>query len=246
VAEAGKKEYNIPMYVNAWLQQPNHPWPGVYPSGGPVPQVHDVWRAGAPSIDILAPDLYVESFAEVCARFNRSGNPLFIPETGAGAEGAAKTLYAFGRHDAIGFSPFGVDGGRAPDDNLIGSYDLISQLTPLIVEHQGKGTMSAVLLNPNDPPQKVRLGNHTIEATFQFASHPGAPVARQVLPPAAALFIDAGARDRRAWHRGRRRFCEWPLGARAPTRRRRNHPGADRVALEQRNPARHSLSLPLT
>jgi len=36
-AEAGKKEYNIPMYVNAWLQQPNHPWPGVYPSGGGAP-----------------------------------------------------------------------------------------------------------------------------------------------------------------------------------------------------------------
>ena len=192
VAEAGKKEYNIPMYVNAWLQQPNFPWPGVYPSGGPEPQVHDVWRAGAPSIDILAPDLYLQYFAEVCARFTRSGNPLFIPETGAGAEGAAKVLYAFGHHDAIGFSPFGVDGGRAPDDNLIGSYDLISQLAPLIVEHQGKGTMTAVLLNQNDPPQKVRLGNHTIEATFQFASHPGAPATRQPMPPAAAIFIATG------------------------------------------------------
>jgi hypothetical protein len=192
VAEAGKKEYNIPMYANAWLQQPNFPWPGVYPSGGPEPQVHDVWRAGAPSIDILAPDLYLEYFAEVCARFNRSGNPLFIPETGAGAEGAAKVLYAFGRHDAIGFSPFGIDGGRPPEDNLSSSYNLISQLAPLIVEHQGKGTMSAVLLNPNDPPQKVWLGNHTIEATFQLASHPGAPVARQPMPPAAALFIATG------------------------------------------------------
>jgi hypothetical protein len=192
VAEAGKREYNIPMYVNAWLQQPNFPWPGVYPSGGPEPQVHDVWRAGAPSIDILAPDLYLEYFAEVCARFNRSGNPLFIPETEAGAEGAAKVLYAFGRHDAIGFSPFGIDGRRPPDDNLSGSYDLISQLAPLIVEHQGKGTMSAVLLNQNDPPQKVRLGNHTIEATFQFGPYPGAPTTRQPLPPAAAIFIATG------------------------------------------------------
>jgi hypothetical protein len=192
VTEAGKKEYNIPMYANAWLQQPNFPWPGVYPSGGPVPQVHDVWRAGAPSVDILAPDLYLEYFADVCARFNRNGNPLFIPETGAGAEGAAKVLYAFGRHDAIGFSPFGIDGHRAPDDNLIGSYDIISQLAPLIVEHQGKGTMSAVLLNQNDPPQKVRLGNHTIEATFQLASHPGAPATQQRMPPAAAIFIMTG------------------------------------------------------
>jgi hypothetical protein len=117
---------------------------------------------------------------------------LFIPETEAGAEGAAKVLYAFGRHDAIGFSPFGIDGHRAPDDNLSSSYSIISQLTPLIVEHQGKGTMSAVLLNPNDPPQKVRLGNHTIEATFLFGPHPGAPTAQQALPPAAAILINTG------------------------------------------------------
>jgi beta-galactosidase GanA len=191
VTEAGKKEYNIPMYVNNWLQQPNFPWPGVYPSGGPAPQVHDIWRAGAPSIDILAPDLYLQYFAEVCARFTRNGNPLFIPETGAGAEGAAKVLYAFGRYDAIGFSPFGIDGNRPPDDDLSSSYDLISQLAPLIVEHQGKGTMSAVLLNQDDPPQKVRLGNHTIEATFRLG-YPGEPVTRQVLPPAAAIFIATG------------------------------------------------------
>ena len=192
VVEAGKKEFNIPMFVNGWLQQPNFPWPGVYPSGGPLPQVHDVWRAGAPSIDILSPDLYLEYFADVCARFTRNGNPLFIPETGAGAEGAAKVLYAFGRHDAIGFSPFGIEAHRAPEENLIGSYSIISQLAPLIVEHQGKGTMSAVLLTQDDPPQKVRLGNHTIEATFQFASHPGPRTARRPLPPAAAIFIMIG------------------------------------------------------
>jgi hypothetical protein len=61
VVQAGKAAYDIPMYVNAWLQQPNHAWPGTYPSGGPLPQVHDIWRAGAPDIDILAPDLYLDT-----------------------------------------------------------------------------------------------------------------------------------------------------------------------------------------
>src|ERR1019366_3312932 len=50
VAAAGKAEYNIPMYVNAWLQQRDHAWPGTYPSGGPLPQVINVWQAGAPAI----------------------------------------------------------------------------------------------------------------------------------------------------------------------------------------------------
>jgi beta-galactosidase GanA len=83
VIEEGKAEYNIPMFVNAWLQQPNMAWPGTYPSGGPLPQVHDVWRAGSPAADLLAPDLYLQYFDEVCERFTRNGNPLFIPETTA-------------------------------------------------------------------------------------------------------------------------------------------------------------------
>jgi beta-galactosidase GanA len=78
VVEAGKKEYTIPMFMNAWLQQPNMAWPGTYPSGGPLPQVHDVWRAGAPAADLLAPDLYLQYFDEVCTRFTRNANPLFI------------------------------------------------------------------------------------------------------------------------------------------------------------------------
>ena len=55
VAAAGKAEYPIPMYVNAWLVQRTGEKPGSYPSGGPVAQVHDLWRAGAPQIDFLAP-----------------------------------------------------------------------------------------------------------------------------------------------------------------------------------------------
>jgi hypothetical protein len=48
VAEAGKKEYAIPMFVNAWIVQPEDKGPGDYPSGGPQNHMHDIWRAGAP------------------------------------------------------------------------------------------------------------------------------------------------------------------------------------------------------
>ena len=71
-----------------------------------MPQVHDIWRAGAPAIDMLAPDLYLEYFDEVCERFTRNGNPLFIPETSANA---ANVMSAFGKFNAIGFSPFGIE-----------------------------------------------------------------------------------------------------------------------------------------
>jgi len=69
VVEAGKAEYPIPMFVNAWLKQREHSWPGTYPGGGPLPQVFDIWHAGGPSIDILSPDLYRPDFAEVAEQF---------------------------------------------------------------------------------------------------------------------------------------------------------------------------------
>ena len=110
VAQAGKAQYPIPMYTNCWLDQPGTPNPGDYPSGGPLSQVADIWHAGAPALDMLCPDLYVREFAERCEKFTRNGNPLFVPETNSGVAGALNVLYAIGKHNAICFSPFGIDG----------------------------------------------------------------------------------------------------------------------------------------
>jgi beta-galactosidase GanA len=194
VAAAGKTEYNIPMYVNAWLQQRDHAWPGTYPCGGPVPQVINVWQAGAPAIDILAPDLYVPEFEELCARFTRAGNPLFIPECHAEARGVANALYAFGRHDAIGYSPFGIDRSAGGDTEFARGYDFLSQIAPLILENQGKGTMTAVLLERDGQPQTVRLGNYTIEARYSARSY--GPANANASPDCVAgLFIATGPDD---------------------------------------------------
>lgn len=66
VAAAGKKEYPIPMYANAWLNQECCSIPGTYPSGGPISYLIDIWHFGASSIDILAPDLYVPDYRQRC------------------------------------------------------------------------------------------------------------------------------------------------------------------------------------
>ena len=75
VAKAGKAKYPIPMFVNAWIVQPQDKVPGDYPSGGPQAHNHDIWRAGAPNIDILAPDIYLSNFGQICEMYSRSGNP---------------------------------------------------------------------------------------------------------------------------------------------------------------------------
>jgi len=81
VTQAGKAEYPLPVFTNTWIVQPEDNGPGDYPSGGPEPLVIDIWKAGAPSIDINAPDVYRPNFAEWVERFHRDNNPLFIPES---------------------------------------------------------------------------------------------------------------------------------------------------------------------
>lgn len=165
VAVAGKKEYPLPMYVNAWLKQPFSFWPGRYPSGGPLPQVLDIWRAAAPSIDFLAPDIYIDEFTWVCDEYTRNGNPLFIPEARGGEEGAARAFYVFGEYDAGCFSPFGIDNARyAENDPLDESYAALQNMAPIILENQGKGTMRGIYVDTVAPVQQFELGNYTIEA----------------------------------------------------------------------------------
>jgi hypothetical protein len=189
VVEEGKAGYNIPMYVNGWLQQPNMAWPGTYPSGGPLPQVHDIWHAGAPSIDILAPDLYLEYFDDVCDRFTRNGNPLFIPETSANPNNVIK---AFVNHNAIGYSPFYIDRSVSADGELANTYRLITEMAPVITAQQGKNRMAAVTGKQGDPPVKVSVGEYTLNLAFMgngripIAPEPAATAAPAAGQPAAA------------------------------------------------------------
>jgi hypothetical protein len=163
VVHAGKAEYNIPMFVNTWLQSRDEAWPGSYPSGGPLPEVHDIWRAGAPELEILAPDIHIEYFDDVCARYLRNGNPLFIPET---STNSANLIMAVGKYNTIGFSPFGVDSVRPVTSDLASTYAILSQLSPIILAHQGFDTMTAVRMNKGDPPKQVKLGNYTVTLTY--------------------------------------------------------------------------------
>lgn len=165
VAAAGKAEYPLPMYANAWLKQPDYGSPGRYPSGGPLPQVMDIWRAGAPAIDLIAPDIYMPEFEWICGQYHRGGNPLFIPETRGGAVGAARVFWSMGRHDAMGFSPFGIDSSSPAEAGpMAQSYSILSQLAPLILQNQGGDKMAGLLVTTNQPMQRVTLGDYLIEA----------------------------------------------------------------------------------
>lgn len=112
VAEAGKREWDLPLYVNAALGNAFTDEQGdTGPSGGPNWNALPVWRAAAPHIDAFAPDIYnrdpqaVEKYLE---RYADPG-PLMVPEIGNAPEFARFVWPALGQ-GAVMFTPFGIDG----------------------------------------------------------------------------------------------------------------------------------------
>src|ERR1022692_1706236 len=112
VAAAGKAVYPLPLYANAALRDPLKPGaPGSYESGGPTDNVIPIWKAAAPALDIVSPDIYMNdaaSYLKVLELYHRDDNALFVPETSGGAANARFFFSALGLQ-AIGFSPFGMD-----------------------------------------------------------------------------------------------------------------------------------------
>lgn len=174
VATAGRAELDLPMYTNAALVRPAYA-PGQYPSAGPLPHLVDVWRAGAPALDFVSPDVYFPNFAEWADAYVRAGNLLFVPEALRSVDAAQNALYAYGAHAAIGFSPFGIESIEGPAETMLAAcYDVVRQLTPLLTAHAGDGA-TAGLLPPaeNQPaPHRVRLGDLALDATYERTAAP--------------------------------------------------------------------------
>ena len=175
VAAAGRAEYALPLYANAALIRPGYQ-PGQYPSAGPLPHLIDVWRAAAPTLDFISPDIYFPNFIEWADRYTRSGNPLFIPEALRSPEASVNNLYAFGACSGMGFAPFGIESIGEPAAGLLkASNDLIRQLTPLITAHQGRGTMTALLPPAAEQrqPHAVVFGGLPLGVTYERLEAPG-------------------------------------------------------------------------
>jgi hypothetical protein len=165
------------MYANAWLNQECCSTPGTYPSGGPVSHLIDIWKAGAPAVDILAPDLYVPDYKNRCINFTKRGNPLFIPEMNSGDEGARNLFIAIGSYNAIGVSPFGIDRlgkmSLSPDQpkgpketSLSKSYNIIKQLSPLILDKQVTGEIAGFVVDEKNPTVTYDMGGYKVEVSL--------------------------------------------------------------------------------
>ena len=165
VTRAGKKAYPLPTYVNCWMADEDAK-PGSYPNGGPRPTVLDIYKALAPSIDLLAPDIYRPTLYSIVESYHRPDNPLFIPELRLEAGNA---YYVLAEHDAICFSPFGIE-DACQDSIFIQEYHTLNNLLPVISQYQGTGKMHGFVRQEeiDSPDDTLHLNFGTFEMEVRY------------------------------------------------------------------------------
>ncbi len=176
---------------------PDDPWGPNSVDGGEQWGLHNIGQSGGtPGADIDAPDIYFPNFKEWAQKYHRSGNPLFVPEVGRGSENPANALYAIGHHDAMGFSPFAIELLVKPDCELAQAYDVLSQLSPLILKNQGKGKIEGVVVDVDNQTKEVKLGdwmfNVKLDAGWKKAIPPGMMSGCIIISLESDEFIIAG------------------------------------------------------
>ena len=189
VVAAGKAEFNIPCYINVWLDYPpgelperQIDTPGIaYPSGGAVQKYVGLWRTLAPSIDMIGPDIYADDsqfYRETMRAYRRPDNPLWIPETGRDDAYGKFFFYALGE-GAIGFSPFGVDQagwnilGDQPWKAHASNYALIGPMSREIAQLEFDGKLKTAVEEPGQTAQELDFGAWQVTVAFGFPQPDG-------------------------------------------------------------------------
>ncbi len=210
VAAAGKAVYDLPMYANVALRDPFHPGPpGSYSSGGPTDNVLAIWRAAAPALDLIAPDIYLPEYAKytsVLDRYARADNPLLVAETGNAAPYARYVFAALG-HGAIGFSPFGMDytgysnwplGAQRVDADTIApfalDYALLRPIAALVAQAGYAGHVWGASEPEQVHTQQLDLGGWVADVAYGLPQF-GTPEAKGNPAPRGGVLIVQLGRD---------------------------------------------------
>jgi beta-galactosidase GanA len=217
VAVAGKVEYPLPMYVNASLRDPFNPGaPGGYASGGPTDNVNSIYRAAAPAIDLICPDIYMKESAKVhrVIELYRAGGPLLVPEIGNDPV-FARYVYDILGASALGVVPFGIDytgysnyplGARDVGEAIQWFHEPYRLLAPIAREWAELAFTKKVwgAGEPDDrAPRKLDLGRWTATLAFgewQFGMKEWFPNVKDkpewaALPSGGALIAELGPDD---------------------------------------------------
>lgn len=168
MAEAARGIYDVPLFVNAAMNSRGRK-PGEYPSAGPLAHLIDIWHAGAPDIDFIAPDIYDDGFKGWVSQYHLHNNPLFIPEVLHSQDNGVRAFYVVGEHDAIGISPFSIeDCSDAQGTPFVEGYEKLREMMPVITQWQGKDAMWGLLFDQNDKERIITDGDLVLTCRHNF------------------------------------------------------------------------------
>ena len=211
VAEAGKAQDPLPMYVNAALRDPIKPQPPTaYEAGGPTWNVLDVWKAATPAIDVVGPDIYSTDYAGYVRNlelYGRKDNPLFVPEDGNGPA-YPRFLFETLGHGGIGWSVFGIDatgysnfpmGAARIDDATLAPFSLNFAEVEGVNRQLAAANLAGkawAAAEPTDTHEKsLNLGRWTARLSFGLPQFGDPPPAGNTPPSGGAVIIELGPND---------------------------------------------------
>ncbi|KAF2024401.1 hypothetical protein EK21DRAFT_104661 [Setomelanomma holmii] len=136
VAAVGKEAYQLSLYTNVWQNYAGDDsdndfpvvvggggMPGDYPSGGAISDVLDIWLQFAPSLDFIAPDVYLNDYSSSCTKDEY---------------GVRRIRAAYGTFQALMASPFGIDMLEPADNPFTKHYGLLDSVSQIVLDVQRK------------------------------------------------------------------------------------------------------------
>ena len=178
LAKAGKEVMDMPFFCNIFIGETGIEVPGFsYNGGGGVGRVIDVWKKGAPHLDLLCPDIYLAGrrvYERICSRYDREDNALLIPESATGGDANAMNLMlAVGKYHAIGVAGFGAESALDDQGNLLPearkvalTMRAIAGLSPLLIKYRGTGRVHGVIQDEFTTEEYIKLERYHVTAKF--------------------------------------------------------------------------------
>ena len=181
IAAAGKSIYpNMPLFANTMIGEIRMEVAGhSYSSGSPVGRVLDIWKAAAPSLSLIAPDIYQRfrsGYHRICRTYKRKNNPLFITETGTMGDGfASHIIHAAVDYAALGICGFGAESTLDADMKLhpeakkvAASMDIIKSMSPVLLKYGGTDKLFCLSQEEFQAHEYIKREKYHIQ--FNFSS----------------------------------------------------------------------------
>ncbi|MCI8390386.1 MAG: DUF5597 domain-containing protein [Roseburia sp.] len=178
IVAAAREVTKLPIYTNVWLGEMHNRIAGVdYPSGGAVTKTIGLFRIGAPHLDAIAPDIYLqdqETWDALNEAYQDGVHPYYLPESIPGALSVTRSIQAVVEHGLCGVHFFGVDMMCAPDGTILDYFKeaadgmgILKEMKPLIEKYQGTDKLYAVAQYEGMSEKYIDFGDYIGSVRFE-------------------------------------------------------------------------------